>query len=316
MESRLRTITAILPLRNGQVALGTRAGLYISDGNAWRALHPHFAHTEVTALAGEEDQIWIGTRADGAWFWRGGEAVHLDNLPDRQVLSICARGDRAWVGTPLGVAEFAAEKYNRPLADGVFARALAEDRGTLWVGTMDEGTLAIPLLTGPFPAGRTRRYHTENDILFCVNRIKHDPRNGIIAVGTANGLALFDSNGELRQILDRKAGLISNNITDVLFRYNGERTRSMVVATPAGLSFVEDGAISSMYGFQGLVSIARFKPTAFQAVSFERISTRMREWPSIGIAGTRCAISSITWCGSLSTGIRFCAARWRSVPAI
>ncbi len=57
-----------------------------------------------------------------------------------------------------------------------------------------------------------------------------------------------------------------------------------------------------------LVSIARYKPTAFEAVSFERFSTRMREWASIDIAGTRCAISNITWCGSRSTVIGFCAA--------
>ena len=49
-----------------------------------------------------------------------------------------------------------------------------------------------------------------------------------------------------------------------------------------------------------LVSIAWSKPTAFQAVSFERFSTRMRAWPSTGIAGTRCAISNIIWCGSPS----------------
>jgi len=64
-----------------------------------------------------------------------------------------------------------------------------------------------------------------------------------------------------------------------------------------------------------LVSIAWSKPTAFQAVSFERFSTRMRAWPSTVIAGTRCAISNIILCGSPSTVTRFCAAKWRSVPA-
>ena len=51
----------------------------------------------------------------------------------------------------------------------------------------------------------------------------------------------------------------------------------------------------------GLGSIARFKPTAFQAVCFQRFSTRMKEWQSTGIAGARCAISNITWYGSPST---------------
>ena len=333
VELPLRTITAILPLRNSRVALGTGAGLYLSDGNNWRLIHPQFAHAEVTALAGDEDQIWIGTRRDGAWIWRGGEAVHLDNLPDPQILSICARGNMAWIGTPVGIAEFTAGKYSRHLADGVFARALAEDRGSLWVGTIDEGTLKIPLSThlppprqsgleqleantnvfinipndllaitprhilepsnegreilsasatdlesghitaihrgadrrlwvGYFDRGldlidlsdHAERRHIEDDTLFCINRIKEDPQTSTVAVGTANGLALFDSNGELRQILDRKAGLISSHITDILFPAESRTKRSLVIATPGGLSFLDDNGISSIYAFQGLVN--------------------------------------------------------------
>lgn len=332
-DARLQQVTAILPLRNGQVLLGTaHAGLYISDGKSWRLFHPLFGGSEITALAGDESGLWIGTRTDGAWLWRGGEAVHLANLPDNQVLSICARAETAWIGTPLGIAEFAAEKFRRHLADGIYAQALAEQHGTLWVGTADEGTLGIPLTNdlplvnqalaahslqntnafaqagdtllsispeaileaasgGPVIArqpaeltsghvtalhrdGRSRLWvgyfdrgvdiidlsggastrHLEDDVLFCVNRIKRDPRTSGIAVATANGLAMVDSNGTVRQVLDRKAGFISSNITDILFRDRSDEPASMIVATPAGLSFVEDGGIESVYAFQGLVN--------------------------------------------------------------
>lgn len=105
-DPALRKISALLPLSNGQVLAGTpERGLYISDGKSLRVFHPQFLKTEVTALAGDENHFWIGTKADGAWLWRGGEAYHFSvDLPDQQVLSLAVTGDDAWVGTPLGVS--------------------------------------------------------------------------------------------------------------------------------------------------------------------------------------------------------------------
>jgi ligand-binding sensor domain-containing protein len=68
-------------------------------------------------------------------------------------------------------------------------------------------------------------------------------------VATANGLVLFDAGGQPRQVLGRKDGLLSDHITDVAFRKDG-----MVVATPAGLSFVDRSGVRSLYVFQGLVN--------------------------------------------------------------
>ena len=330
----LRKISAMLSLANGQVLVGTPTeGIYVADDKKSRIFHPQFAKTQVTALAGDEDQIWIGTRSDGAWYWSAGEAVHLlAELPDPEVLSITSRGQVAWVGTPLGVAEFSSGRMTRHLGNGVFAHAMAEHDGTLWVGTMDQGTVSIPLATktsrpqategrrdsgsataflnigsdllgispdriwkvtsgetlvtapalslasehvtalhedshkrlwiGYFdrgadlvePPGSGRRIHFEDDTLFCVNRIKENPEDGTIAVATANGLALFDSSGKLRQVLDQRSGLIASHVTDVLFRPSEEAGSFLTVATPAGLSFIDHGSISSIYAFHGLVN--------------------------------------------------------------
>ena len=332
-KTALHTITCMLPLRNGQMLIGTKTGLYATDGQTMRIFHAQFAKTDITALAGDEDQFWVGTRADGAWLWRGGEAVHLSaGLPDPQVLSLCARREQAWIGTPLGIAEFANGKLSRRLADGVFAQAVAENKGMLWIGTVDEGTLNIPLaarVPRPEPSGHSENlqntldfaqlgeefaaitpqrisalpdgetiikasneslasehitaihadgqgrlwvgyfdrgidivdlknralpHHLEDDVLFCINRIKENPANGTVAVGTANGLALFDAAANLRQVLDRKTGLIASHVTDILFRENSRLAPSLAIATPAGISFSEDGAISSVYAFHGLVN--------------------------------------------------------------
>lgn len=333
-EAALSRISALLPFANGQVLVGTPAsGLYISDGKSLRVFHPQFSKAGITALAGEENRFWIGTRADGAWLWRGGEAQHFDaELPDRQVLSLAVNGDDAWVGTPLGVAEFKSGKLNRHLADGVFAQALAARDGKLWIGTVDQGAFAIPLITEkPRPqlfsetgaddsissfaqirgalaaieprkivdlpgrqplitapantlassqltavhedtrgrlwigyfdrgidsipdSGSSAPAHLEDETLFCINRIKENPQDGSMLVATANGLAIFDVAGKLRQVLNRENGLISSNVTDVLFQQDASGEGTLAIATPAGLSFIEHGSISSVYAFHGLVN--------------------------------------------------------------
>ncbi len=324
-----RKVTALLPTRSGEVLVGTASGLFVADGKVLRLFHQTLSSMQVTALAGDEDDFWVGTRSDGAWHWHGGEASHVTaQLPDQQVLSLAASGDKTWVGTALGVAEFANGEFQRNLGGGLFVQALGTNDSALWVATMDQGTVRIPLMErSPHPqrtglmtaessatvsfakiggalaavqgrqiallpdrrvlvkaaegqlSGRhitavhadgqnklwvgyfdngldivsrngeaVRVKHVDDERLFCVNRIREDGQNGETAVAAANGLAMFDGSGEMRRVLDRASGLIASHVTDVLFA--GGTT---VVATPAGLSFLENG-ITSVYGFQGLVN--------------------------------------------------------------
>jgi ligand-binding sensor domain-containing protein len=331
-----RKLTALLPLNNGTMLLGTpTAGLYSTDGKHLTLFHPQLANVKITALAGIQESIWIGTQTEGAWLYRAGTILRFKTeLPDPQVLSIATDGNTAWVGTPLGVAEFEDGRFHRKLAGGVLARTLLEHAGTLWIGTIDEGTLAVDLKTrAPRPtaadhlinnaeqpantltlldgnilavsAKSVRRLsggedlitaptgsltnnhiaalqvdtqhrlwigyfdrgvdllaasgqgpvtHFEDDVLFCVNRIKQDPATGNILIATANGLALFDAGGHPRQVFNNKSGLIASHVTDVLFRRTPEGSSATVVATPAGLSFLDGATISSVYAFQGLVN--------------------------------------------------------------
>jgi ligand-binding sensor domain-containing protein len=127
------------------------------------------------------------------------------------------------------------------LADRNIA-SLALSGGRLWVGYFDRGVDVVD-------ANQERATHFENDTLFCVNRIMPDAAHSRTAVATANGLVLFDAGAQPRQVLGRKDGLLSDHITDVAFRKDG-----MVVATPAGLSFVDRSGVRSLYVFQGLVN--------------------------------------------------------------
>jgi ligand-binding sensor domain-containing protein len=144
-----RKLTALLTLSSGRLLLGTDTlGLLVFDGRRLTAAHAELVNVTVTALAGTDADVWIGTLDRGVWHWRAGAVDRFDEsggLPDSRVLSIAAHGDRTYVGTALGVAEFEGGRYARTLGAGLFARAIAVRHDTLLVGTLD-GTLAeIPL---------------------------------------------------------------------------------------------------------------------------------------------------------------------------
>ena len=148
-EPVLADLTAVLPLSTGGVLLGTQqAGILIWDGQRMRRYHDQLSHQNVTALAGDEGDLWIGTLDDGVLHWSGGALTLFgeeDGLPDRRVLSLAYRPDNVYVGTPLGVAYFRDNQFARSLADGFFAAALHESNRSLLIGTLDEGVVEVPL---------------------------------------------------------------------------------------------------------------------------------------------------------------------------
>ena len=328
-DAAARVVTSVLVLSSGRVLLGTeRQGVLVFDGRRLTQFHQGLKSAHITALAGSDGDLWIGTLANGVYHYRGELEDLAAMLPDPQVLSLEVSSGVAFVGTPLGVVEFRNGRRERTLADGFFARTMAMRDGTLHVGTEDEGIVAIPLQSRPalhmpsesagppFPVVRISnlegelyavsdravyRYdapqrawrsalapaalmadrnvaslamiggrvwvgyfdrgldildarlenarHYEDDAVFCVNRIVADDAGKRTAVATANGLVMFDATGEPRQIMGRKDGLLSDHITDVAFREGG-----MVVATPAGLSFVDRSGVRSLYVFHGMVN--------------------------------------------------------------
>jgi ligand-binding sensor domain-containing protein len=340
-DSALRNVTSVLVLGSGRLLLGTeREGVLVFDGQRLAPFRPGLQSAHITALAGNDGDVWIGTLKSGVFHDRGGELEQLTALPDPQVLSLDVAGDMAYAGTPLGVAEFRDGQRVRTIADGFFARTIARRGQTLYVGTEDEGILAVPLQDAPsrsravpdipsnadappvpilrlanlegevyavgesaiyaydpalrewrpaltagkflladrdvsalaLSAGRLwigyfdrgldvadasleRAVHHEDDTLFCINRIVPElektnaEQQARTAVATANGLVMFDSGAQPRQVMGRKDGFLSDHVTDVAFRDGG-----MVVATPAGLSFVDHSGVRSLYVFQGLVN--------------------------------------------------------------
>ncbi len=356
-----RTVTALLPLSSGLLLIGTaKLGLLIYDGKTLKRFHTTTSNVYVTALAGTEAELWVGTLNDGLLYWHGGQTERISEdqgLPDRRVEQIVLGeagkpAARAYIGTPVGVAEMRDGKIVRILAKGRYAHALSTDGNTLLVGQVETGITRVPL-SGPDNDVKARRpivarisaipgdsktgsaasaqssgttaltikqflrvgetsyalasdgllqqesgdewrrvlggggsqltgrdisalmvasdgrlwvgyfdsgldilsalggkvQHVENEHVFCVNRIVEDPRRGVVAVATANGLVMFDHEGHQKQVLARDAGLIANHVTDVALYGDG-----MALATPAGITFLDAGGAHSIYAFQGLVN--------------------------------------------------------------
>ncbi len=148
-DSDARAVTAILPDASGHLLIGTRKrGVLVFDGKKIAALHPTLKDVYVTALAGSESDLWVGTLDRGVLHFHAAATdsfSEAQGLPDPQVESLAISGDTTYAGTPLGVAVFSAGRFSHVLAPGVLATALLADRRQLYVGTEDQGVISIPL---------------------------------------------------------------------------------------------------------------------------------------------------------------------------
>src|SRR5260370_11398245 len=148
-DPELRAITSILPLGSGQLLIGTRKrGVLVLDGKVLHAFHPSLSGLHVTELAGTESDLWIGTQDRGVVHWQAGRAetcAESDGLPDNQVFSLALLGEKPYVCTAVGIAEFDHGRLARVLAPGFFARTLYSSASTLLGGGSGEGLVEITL---------------------------------------------------------------------------------------------------------------------------------------------------------------------------
>lgn len=155
-----RTVTAVLPLASGRLLVGTaKLGLLIYDGKTLKRFHSTTNNIYVTALAGSEAELWVGTLNDGLLHWQGGQTERIgeeQGLPDRRVEQIALADGRAYVGTPMGVAEVRNGKVARILAKGRYAHALLAVADSLLVGQVEAGVLKVAL-TGSESDSKARR---------------------------------------------------------------------------------------------------------------------------------------------------------------
>jgi len=96
-DSEARAITSILPASAGRLLIGTKKrGVLIYDGEHLAPLHPSLSSLYVTALAGTESDLWIGTLNQGVFHWHAGAVDSFSEdhgLPDRQVQCVTTAGE-------------------------------------------------------------------------------------------------------------------------------------------------------------------------------------------------------------------------------
>jgi hypothetical protein len=177
-----RAITSILPVASGHLLIGTRKrGVLVYDGKQITVLHPTLDALYVTALAGDESDLWVATLNRGVLHFHAGETdsfAEAQGLPDPQVLSLAVSGDSTYAGTATGVAVFSGGRFSRVLAPGVLATALLATPNQLYVGSEDQGVIVIPLAgrrpnpnLGPgAQLAEVRQLFTSGDAVFAVAR--------------------------------------------------------------------------------------------------------------------------------------------------
>jgi hypothetical protein len=148
-DSEARAVTAILPASAGRLLVGTqKRGVLIYDGKRLAPLHSLLNSLYVTALAGTESDLWVGTLNQGVFHWHAGAVDSFSEeqgLPDRQVQCLTTSGETAYVGTVLGVAVFDRGRFSHVLAPGVLTTSLLVTDTGLLVGSEDQGVITIPI---------------------------------------------------------------------------------------------------------------------------------------------------------------------------
>jgi len=177
-----RAMTTILPVSSGHLLFGTKKrGVLVYDGKQITVLHPTLDALCVTALAGDETDLWVGTLNRGVLHLHAGQVDRFDEaegLPDPQVESLAIAGDTTYVGTATGVAVFNAGRFSRVLAPGVLATALLATPTQLYVGSEDQGVIVIslegrhpnPNLGSGAQLSEVHQLFTSDDAVFAVAR--------------------------------------------------------------------------------------------------------------------------------------------------
>jgi ligand-binding sensor domain-containing protein len=217
-DAGARGLTALLPCSDGHLLLGTKKrGVLIYDGRTIRELHPTLAHLYVQALAGSDLDLWVGTLDQGVKHWHAGmtESFSVEQgLPDQQVQAIGLQDDKAYIGTPAGVAEFDRGRFSRVIAKDVLVTALYVRGDELWIGSEDQGVLQLKL------AGRGNRPLLQNDQgsgLGEVHQIQ-GTEDGVIVLTRGRIYSMKADGLRWREALEPEAAVLSDRNVSALAR--------------------------------------------------------------------------------------------------
>lgn len=217
-----RNITALLLLDSGRLLLGTaKRGLLVYNGSTLQRFHATTNDVYVTAIAGTEADVWIGTINRGVLHWRGGQTEvfgEAQGLPDQRVETIALAGGMAYAGTAAGVAELQDGKVQRILAGGRYAHALVAERDAIFIGQMDGTVLRVATSEAVDPNALHRSIAIHSGEL---DELKHrdvinSPVEQFLKVGesryavTGDQILHLEPGGEWRKVLGTNDSLLTD----------------------------------------------------------------------------------------------------------
>ncbi|MFL6299332.1 MAG: hypothetical protein ACJ71N_01845 [Terriglobales bacterium] len=246
---------------DGKIFVGTANGIAeLQDGRVTRTLAPGaFARTMLldgqhllvgTMEQGTLDIALNGSRIASVRPRGAAEPAQVDRLLAIEGKIYTLAADGLYVSTQRGPGwKRVLQQEPGVLADGNISALSVDPAGKLWVGYFDRGLDVLD-------TSGQRAAHTENDRVYCINRIVQDSARGLTLVATANGLVVMNAAGKTEQVLTKQDGFIADHVTDIalLPNANGGSIAAMAIATPAGLTFFDSTGARSLYAFHGLVN--------------------------------------------------------------
>ncbi|MCR5626912.1 MAG: response regulator [Lachnospiraceae bacterium] len=160
----------------------------------------------------------------------------------------CSKDGYIWIGSYAGVMRYNGASFERLEAkDGITSgRSIYEDLdGRIWIGTNDNGAVMID--------GENRRQYTDIDALPSSSvRCFAEDENGFIYIGTTNGVAYADSQGELHlvdspelngkiitRLVETSDNFVYGNTTDGdVFRIQDGKLESFYTSKEVGIDMI------------------------------------------------------------------------------
>ena len=237
--------------REGSLWIGTNGGglTQLKTGNvvtlgAREGLPSDFVWS---ILRDREDSLWIGTEDAGLARVRDG-VIRTYSARDGLTGSARALVERSdgsiWIGGDRGLFVLERERVRPfPLVGQAMdiVQALAEDgAGTLWIGTVSHGLLALG-------SGGLRSWTIADGLVHNSVTSLVPSREGALWVGTVGGISRREPDGRWSSVTSAD-GLPSNYVTALFERPDG----ALWAATRGGLARLQNGGIASVTIAQGL----------------------------------------------------------------
>lgn len=165
-------------------------------------------------------------------------AVHTLGTSATAQTLVAAKGG-VWLRAAGTWSRFGSAK-DGTLGNGNVSAVMRDRSGRLWVGYFDEGLQVFSSTGQPL-------LRVNDERVFCVNAVWQAAEDSRVWVATANGLAEFDGQVQLRRWMTKKEGLLASHVTSMA----GDRER-WVAGTPAGLNMQSREGLTGLYVLHGL----------------------------------------------------------------